>query len=128
MLALFQEGFAQQWIGAEFGKLLCVTDQTVISHQFIVIAGSVVGDGMWRAGVVTTGTQLCLIAMRQPMRKLLNITGMLFHWNRLLLGNEVSLTPCMIASKSLPCQASTGECSPLQYYPGMWQSYCLLWV
>src|SRR5579884_1015342 len=113
MLALFQERFAQQWIGAEFGKLFRVTDQAIVAHQFIVIAGSVVGDGMWRAGVVTTGAQFCLVAMRQPVRKLLNITGMFFHWNRLLPGNEVSLTPCMIASKSPPCQASVVELVPL---------------
>ena len=76
---LLQDSLEDQAVRAMLWKCACIAHYAVIAHQFVVVARAVVGDGVWRAGVVAAGSQFGLIAMRQPVRELFNVTNMFTH-------------------------------------------------
>ena len=57
MLGLLQDSLEKQAVRAMLWEFACIADHTVVSDQFIVVAGSIVGDGMGWAGIMTAGKQ-----------------------------------------------------------------------
>jgi hypothetical protein len=80
MLSFLQDSLKNEAVGAMLWKFACVADHTVVSDQFIVVAGSVVGDSMGWAGIMTTGKQYSLSVVWQPVRELFNIANMCIHF------------------------------------------------
>ena len=78
----------------------CVTDHTVISNQFVVVASSVVGDGMRRAGIMAAGLQFSFSIMRQTVRELFNVANMRIHVFSFLLAVKKygdGQSPCAVS-------------------------------
>jgi hypothetical protein len=80
MLGLLQDGLKKQAIRAMLWECACVTNHAVVSNQLIVVAGSVVGDSMGRAGIMTAGKQYSFSVVWQSMWELFNIANMCIHF------------------------------------------------
>lgn len=80
MFGLLQNGFKQEAIRTMLGKFSCVTDQAIISNQLLIVARSIVGDGMRWAGVMAARKQDSFSVMWQAMRELFNIANMRIHF------------------------------------------------
>ena len=80
MLGLLQDGLKKQAVGAMLWECACIADHTVVSDQFIVVAGSVVGDGMGWAGIMAAGKQYSFSVVWQSMWELFNIANMCIHF------------------------------------------------
>jgi len=56
LFALLRDCLQNQSVGTILWKCSRVTYQAIIAHQFIIITGAIVSDGMWSTCVVTTRT------------------------------------------------------------------------
>ena len=79
MLGFLQDGLEKQAVGAMLWKFACVADHAVVSNQFIVVASSVVGDGMGWAGIMAAGKQYSFSVVWQAMWELFNIANNCVH-------------------------------------------------
>jgi len=59
-----QKSLAKQAVRAIVRELASVADQAVIAHQFVIIPGTIIGNRMWCAGIVTAGEEHCLVPVR----------------------------------------------------------------
>src|SRR5690242_20402606 len=74
-----QHGLQNQAIRAVLREFACVTDHAVVAHQFIVVAGAIIGDGVRRTGIMPTGAQFGCLGMWQSVRIVFDITGIFGH-------------------------------------------------
>ncbi len=80
MLGLLQDSLENQAVGAMLWEFACIADHAIVSNQLIVVAGSVVGDGMGWAGIMPTGKQYSFSVVWQSMWELFNIANMCIHF------------------------------------------------
>jgi hypothetical protein len=79
MFSLLQYRCQEQAIRAMLGKFLCVTYQAIISNQLLIVARTIVGDGVWRTGVVAARKQNGFSVVWQPVWELFDIAYMCTH-------------------------------------------------
>ena len=120
MLGLLQDSLENQAVGAMLWEFACIADHAIVSNQLIVVAGSVVGDGMGWAGIMPTGKQYSFSVVWQSMWELFNIANLCIHlvflscWHSIKFGDDKS--PWAVnflhdISVSHTCQVVTFMCN-----------------